>query len=379
MSPQKPKWEGRVNPDIPPQPTFAMPSTRLFADKAARARYWLADPPSLAFPTLQKFWHRLSTGITEYRCAKVIEGPLLVPVGPTALADGDSTGPLVRFARASRESRSPNWSGAAVAAVDSSTLTQIVGSWVEPTARRVGRHTQAQEFRSSIWVGFNGHAAYADASLPQIGSLQRIAFENGQWAASHWAWFEWWANIRGRAVDEDLLPLYLALDVQAGDTVLCSVELIASDPLLHPGATFPHVARMCICVERPASGKTPASKVLVMPFVVYPPEIDAAGNRSAVAGSVANWIAELPTNVQPDTPFLLPQLDGGMSFDHCAAASALEPGAPLIAEHTLGVSKRFHLYNREPHGNPSLARIATCLAPRISEAAFDIQVDGNDA
>ncbi len=379
MSPTTPHYEGRVNPDIPPQPTPAKPSAFLFSVQAERTRYWLPDPPGPGFAALQAFWERLSTNITEYRRARVIQGPLFAPVSTTSLADGDADGYRVRFGRASRESRSPNWSGAAVAAVDSSTLTQVVGSWVEPIARKAGRHTQAQEFRSSIWVGYNGHAAYLDASLPQIGTLQRIAYENNRWHTSHWAWFEWWANTRGRTVDEDLLPIYLDLDVRAGDTVLCRIDLIASDPVHYPIETFPSVARMCICVERAASATHPASKVLVMPFVVYPPEIDTAGNRSEVWGCAANWIAELPTNVQVNAPFLLPQLKDDVTFAHCAAASAFEPGAPLIAEHTLEVSNRFHLYSREPRGNPSLARIATCLAPRTSDTQLSIQVDGNDA
>lgn len=373
-----PTFDGRVNPDLPAQPTPTTPSASLFADRNARTRYWLADPPGPAFPALQAFWLRLSTDITEYRRARVIQGPRLAPVSTTSLPDDDAAGYLVRLGRASRESRSPNWSGVCVAAVDSSTLTQVVGSWVEPIARKAGSHTQAHEFRSSLWVGYNGHAAYLDASLPQIGTLQRIAFENGQWQTSHWAWFEWWANTRGRTADEDLLPFYLDLDVRAGDTVLCRIDLIASDPL-HDPIDIPYVARMCICVERAASAMVPARKVLVMPFVVYPPEIDAAGNRSEVWGCAANWIAELPTNVQADAPFLLPQLTDGVSYAHCAAASAFEPGAPLIAEHTLEVSNRFHLYSREPRGNPSLAKIATCLTPRTSDTQLRIQVDGNDA
>lgn len=328
----------------------------------------------------------MKTGITEYRCASTINGP--DPIGgaiPELLRTAaDADGKKTPLARRSRESRGPNWSGAAVAAVDSCTLTQVVGSWVEPTSHPAGTLGPSRTFRSSLWIGFNGHAAYLDAAMPQIGTLQEIIYVNDHWEPRHWVWFEWWANTQGGAIVQSLLPCYLDLQVQPGDTVLCRVDLVPSDPVACPQATFPHVARMCICVEHPATATSQSSKVLVMPFVVYPSVVD--GVRARVMGSTANWIAELPTNVwQPNDPWLLPRLGTGAAsadpvrFAHCAAASALDPGAPLIAEHTLAVSKRFHMFSGEPRGSPSLARIATSLTPRISDTAFEIQVDGNDA
>lgn len=362
-------WNGLVNANLPPAPSASNPSAALFNNEPARMTYWLPDPPGVEFPTLQDFWEGMSIGITEYRCATKILGPKALVAPP----DETTAGTTVRSGPASRESRSPNWSGASVAAVGGDTFTQIVGSWVEPPFEKAGSYGTTDEFRSSIWIGFNGHAAYLDASLPQIGTMQRIAYENNNWVPSRWVWFEWWANTKGKEAEEYVKPVYLDLNLAEGDTVWCRVDLIASGSV-----DFPYAARMCICVKRAAS----ASKVLIMPFIVYPPK---SGNRwSQAVGSTANWIAELPTNIESGAPFLLPRFgpaagtENRVSFNHCAAAIAPDPGEPLIAERTLEVSKRFHLYSREPRGNPSLTKIATCLVPRTSDTEFSIQVDGND-
>ncbi|MCZ4316779.1 G1 family endopeptidase [Comamonadaceae bacterium G21597-S1] len=376
---------GCVNPDMPPQPTPATPSDTLFLEQAQRRRYWLPDPPGAGFPTLQDFWDRLRSGITEYRRATTITGPdpTGAPIPATVRSAADLNDKPIQLGRRSRVSHSPNWSGASVAAVDSSTLTQIVGRWIEPVSQPSGTLDPARTYRSSLWIGFNGHAAYRDAAMPQIGTLQEIVYANGGWQPRHWVWFEWWADSQGGPIDPSVLPCYLDLPVQPGDTVWCRVDLVPSDPAC-PAATFPHVARLCVCVEHPADAASPASKILVMPFVIYPPVVDAV--RVKVTGSTANWIAELPSNVwNPRNPWLLPRLRTGVASDqpvtfaHCAAASARDPGAPLIAEHTLAVSRRFHMYSGLPRGDASLKPIATCLMPRISDTAFAIQVDGNDA
>lgn len=376
------QWAGRINDDVPPAPTPHAPSEALFADAAARTAYWLPEPPGPGFPALQEFWDRMRTGITEYRKLETIPGPRRQVIGVLALrGDDERVAKLSRFGTASRESRSPNWSGAAVAACGGSTLTQVAGSWVEPRAERSGSHTTVHEFRSSVWIGFNGHAAFRDAALPQIGSLQRIVHESQAWITSHWLWFEWWANIRGGEDNPFLLPVYIRLDVAEGDTVLGRIDLVPGDPVKDK---LPHVARMCLCVERPATGAAPASKVLVMPFIVHPPELAPREGPIRVMGSKANWIAELPTNIREGPAFLLPRLGSaaspgeGVTFAHCVAGSALEPGAPLSSEHALAVSSRFHIINTQPRGDASLARIARSVTPRLSDTAFRIQVDGND-
>lgn len=196
---------------------------------------------------------------------------------------------------------------------------------------------------------------------------------------------EWWANVRGAEPDSWLLPVYIDLDVAAGDTVWCRVDLIPGDPASHPeDVGYPCVARMSVCVGRPASHGAPASKVMVMPFIVYPPELPRVGPIQ-VMGSKANWVAELPTNICDGPAFLLPRFgraaapEPKVTFTDCVAASASDPGAPLLAERTLEVSRRFHMFNNQPSGEASLARIANSLSPRISDTEFSIQVDGSDA
>lgn len=374
-----PSWCGRTNAQLPDPPTSANPSTALFADPVARKLFWLPDPPGADCPGLQAFWTRLSTGITAYRCPETIDGPTRdieflsnPPAGDIRPED------WVRGNGASRQSRSPNWAGATVHAVDGGTLTQVVGGWTEPGLVRSGSYLPEQEFRSSVWIGFNGHAAYYDAALPQIGTMQRIFSDDvGTLQTEHWVWFEWWANTKAVDAAKLLLPVYLNLDVGPGDTVLCSVEIIPGDPAADHEETYPFVARMCVCVEylhKP-------DKVLVMPFIVHPPLVDRHQVRPT--GSTANWIAELPDNVDKAHPFLMPrfvtQADPAdtVTFEHCAAAVAVHAGAPIFGEQTLEVSRRFHMFSKPPERADALEKIATALTPRISDTAFSIQVTGN--
>ena len=387
-TPSIPDW--RLNPPpLPAQPTNSNSSTLLFGDAVSRANYWLPDPPGAGFPELQAFWQRLSTSITEYRKPKQHpNAPHVVYATPAGLlGEGVRSEDWVRGNGASRQSRSPNWSGASVHAVDGGTFTQIVGSWTEPQVATSGTFANTQEFRSSVWIGFNGHGAYDDAALPQIGTMQQITAGSSQ--SKHWVWFEWWANSKVCSHGDDrtaFLPFYLELDVAEGDIVLCNVEILPSDPANDPPDT-PYVARMCICVEHLDTATQSVRKVLVMPFIVRPPPVD--NRRVQPIGSTANWIAELPTNidrnnnVDVNNPFLMPRFGTGpapsnsVTFQNCVAAVAPNPGEPIIAERTLEVSRRINMIGRKHNGAGSVGKIATTLTPRISDTSFSIQVDGN--
>ena len=371
-------WEGRPNPDLPPDPTKSCGSAELFSDPDQRLRYWLPKPPGNDFPALQAFWDRLSAGITEYRMVRAIQGPRLLsqPTGGATVAG------WLRAGGSSRQSHSPNWSGASVRAVRGGTFSQVVGCWTEPEVERCGVHNDGQEFRSSVWLGFNGHASFADAALPQIGTSQQIVYENKsrQWLKEHWVWFEWWANTEEIDVASNIKPVYIELDVEPGDTVLCSVELI-------PGTNAdpsPFVARMCVCVEHLDQSTFPPSmrKVLVMPFIVHPPVMD--GRRVQVSGASANWIVELPHFLEPVTqPFLMPRFNPGrapdntLDFAHCVAARTPLLGQDVDTEVTLGVSRRTSMFGLLTDEDTQVEPVSTTLTPRLSDTGFAIRVDGN--
>jgi len=374
-----------ANPNLPDQPTASTPSADLFNDAGARARYWLPEPPGANLPELQTFWSRLSSGITEYRRAAVRNGPrndrlfLANPLaGPVRFDD------WARLNGTGRQSRSPNWSGTTIRAVDGSVLTQVVGAWQEPDVARSGSFQVSQEFRSSVWIGFNGHAAYYDSALPQIGTMQRIKHTKvAGWKTSHWVWFEWWANTKAVDIATNLLPIYLKLDVQPGDAVLCSVELIPGDSIRDHGCTYPFVARMCVCVEHIDTTVNPSvqKKMLVTPFIVFPPKVD--GYQVRTLGSTANWIAECPFNVDRDNPFLMPQFVSSnlalnpLSFGHCVAAVAPDLGEPILSEKALGVSRRINMFSRQLDAADGLTKIATTQPAGPGNSTFDIEVSGN--
>jgi len=366
----------RINIEVPAQPDGSYTSEQLFADAKARSRYWLPHPPATNCPALRQFWRSLMTGITEYRQVSKIPGPVFLTVGAPALRSYD--GP--RLDGASRHSNSPNWSGASVRAVDCSSLGQIVASWVEPDIGRAGSHTDSDEFRSSVWIGLNGHAAYLDAALPQIGTMQRILKRTpaANWTKEHWVWFEWWAIYKGQIIPASLLPIYINLDVHPGDTVWCSVEWVPGGLV----SSAPVVARMFVCVETTFGGSR--RKTLILPFLYEPPTLDGVQVRPM--GSVANWIAELPTNTDPAKPFLMPEfidttthLNAPVQFEDCAAGVATAPGEPIVSERTLEIARQIDMVTGRYEDRGAIARVATPLWPRTSDSAFQIRVDGNPA
>lgn len=330
------RWAGRTNPNVPTLPS-GKTSDALFADQHWRQQYWFPDPLTLATPELSRFWTSMMSGVTEFRP--------MTPINPPPEDLGLTTSGLRRLGRArktqvqgrSRRSRSPNWSGASIRATASSTYSHVVGSWIEPTVQPAGPHQTQDYFRSSIWIGLNGHASHIDAAMPQIGTMQRIPHSpiDGK---SHWTWFEWWVNVESNSPVRLYLPVYFDLDVEPGDRVYASVELIPGPAVSDP----PVVARMCMCVEHPAVGTSaPTRKVVLMPFLVFPPELDEG--QVTPEGAAASWVAELPTSLNPRRPFLMPRFESPLRFSHCTAACASTVQGPAFAEQNLELASLINL------------------------------------
>lgn len=306
--------------------------------------WWLpTKPDEETLPKLHAFWSAMTTGITGWKTMAVLKSGIPLVVGTSRPSQAMTPMDTGRF------SHSANWSGATARVSGGAQFTQVAGSWVEPKATRVGPQAAnaKREYRSSIWIGLNGHAAYIDAALPQAGTCQQVEWKNGTAAENHWVWFQWWAM--GKSPDDNDLrmPEYIDIGLQPGDRVWFYIEL--QDGVLVPPDP-PQVARVTIVIEAPARSGIAASKTLVMPFLMYPPK-NAEGRQAEVGGTTANWIIELP-RVSKDIKkaggkrFLMPALKNDkqeVRLQHCVAACADVVGGPLLAERTLEVSRRISL------------------------------------
>jgi hypothetical protein len=327
-----------------------------FKESQNKEQLWLPpEPEKSKLPNLHAFWESMADGITGWRVMKPIcENPPDLRISRSLM---QQLMPL----DSGQLSRSPNWSGVSVHAAAGVQFTQVAGCWVEPEAARVGpdRNNMKREFRSSVWIGCNGHAGYLDAALPQAGTCQQIVHRKGAvptaWETRHWVWFQWWAIGKGQDEDDLRMPVYVDVDLQAEDRVWCNIDLINGFPNT---ADPPEVARVTLCVEHNERGDAARSKTLVMPFLMYPPK-NRQSRRAEATGTTANWIVELPriSNELKDCedfegPFLMPQLEGPaeapVTFQHCVAGCADAVGLPVSGERALEVSKRINMIDIEP-------------------------------
>ncbi len=371
---------GCVNPELP-NAGVSLPD--LFGDNASRARYWLPGPPdSAATPNLERFWNQLRSDSTPG--STVFVQVSIDPTGPLTLAIPPGTESVpTGWARdnfVSRQSNSPNWSGAFVAAVGGVVVTQVVGSWTIPVVSRPA--SSVDEFRSSQWVGLDGQSSFDGAALPQIGTTQQIApGANTAPPVNQFVWFEWWANAKSNEQDH-VMPKYIELTndpaipkfmAGPGDEILCCLEIIQATPETLPvplsgqsQEQFPLLARMCI--------KNQTRKRFVMPFLVYPPVV--YGRRAQVRGAAADWIVEVPHQMGAGDQFKLPAFRDPFIFGDCVAAVATDHAAPTQGERTLVVSKRINMIGlRRNVGRVDV--IAKAVNPRINDVSFKVQVDGN--
>jgi hypothetical protein len=179
-----------------------------------------------------------------------------------------------RFAGSGHQETSLNWSGTAVEAEIEAggSFAQIYGQWQLPAASLPANADPQEQYRCSIWIGLDGHAA-TSMSMPQVGTTVSICV--GDAAPTYEAWFQWWA--RGY----NILPVPITgVALREQDLIACSIEVRDAT---HVGISITNLTLN----EGPpllvVAAPSPGSKTL------------------SVEGLSAEWIAERPTDLNDST------------------------------------------------------------------------------
>lgn len=228
--------------------------------------------------------------------------------------------PPERLARAaqnvtarSRQQSSLNWSGASLLAHDGRVFTDVMAKWKVPEPKVPNGGSMTDQYKSSCWVGLDGQRAYADSTLPQIGteqSINKVSPTSGKAAA---VWVQWWP------LQDQIIP---TLPVTFGDTVYCWLTAMS------------YTRVRCIIRVNSAGSSVLKRFCVDAPTYQYdlPPEIP---HPAKISGATAQWITEAPTNITTGLIFPLPNYTI-VEFEHCYALSADGPLAPYQVEPLIG-------------------------------------------
>lgn len=332
-----PAW-GRINCILP------RPGEDPFADAESRRRFWLPEPPVDRGWRLRAFFDHVYR--PRYAAYLQVQVPSFAMVPPTT---GLTTpGPLLGID--TRSEKSENWSGAYVAATEGGMFSLVVGQWQEPAPALPTAEEQdydpARVCRGSVWIGLDGQRAYADSTLPQIGT----AHERQGGGFVHEAWFQWWTPL----AEEDPLaqprPI-TSLPIQAGDRITCALWIPPPDPLIAPDPNDPagRARAGCFMVRERAG-----IAEFVMPFEIFAPSLTVAPRPPVypkVTGATAQWIVERPKEIPVDQdegrhrPVLLPDY-GEVTFSDCLAGLAEAPGALWFDTRQPETGRFIAMYNR---------------------------------
>jgi hypothetical protein len=207
------------------------------------------------------------------------------------------TGRPIISRRAHFES-SRNWSGLYLQSRPGRHFVAVNGAWRVPTpnipsVEPIGPDPAlpyAVQYRSSTWVGLNGHRVYPHVSMPQSGTRQYVSALDGEVRRDIAAWWQWWSkDYVTPEVEITNMP------VQVGDHMLVSLRAVSPDEVI-------------FIVKNQSTG-------LLANFLVQAPA------NSEPLGSTAEWIVERPTWPESLWPHRMPHLTD-VDFTHCHARSA---------------------------------------------------------
>ena len=93
---------------------------------------------------------------------------------------------------------SPNWSGAYVVPSHGRRFNRIAASWrvpkVNPPKPADGGDPVPGDYRSSTWIGLDGHRRYTNG-MPQMGTAHFVKVaDDGCVTRDYHLWWQWWAR-----------------------------------------------------------------------------------------------------------------------------------------------------------------------------------------
>lgn len=315
------------------------------------AKYGLPSrPPEAAEPDAFAFWLRMLS--KPLRIIQPTFAPILPPLPALAsLAPSATPQPSSRprFTSRARIENSRNWCGAYLQATPGSRFSEISGTWRVPAPRlpRVEPLGPEQnvpfrdEYRSSAWLGFDGHRSYPGVAMPQCGTHQFVKRDGRLLKTSVGAWWQWWRYDQVTPVNE-----ISNLQVDVGDEVSVQLTAVAHDEV--------HFVM-----------KNLTTGVLVAFLVQAPP-------KSRPIGLTAEWVVERPSWPGSIWPHKLPRLTETF-FSNCYARSGSTPfGSQTL--HRLERARLIHLQQRfaapyrSAHSLISERNSATSLRVSFAEA-----------
>lgn len=291
-------------------------------------------PPSDAEPEQFAFWARLLSGELKF---VLPEFKVMLPEDTqfsvrSLTAGGAGAGPRAIFSGRAHMENSQNWSGLYLKSAPGRRFVKVSGAWEVPTPSIPSVIPRGPDpttpfhniYRSSIWVGLDGHRTYPHVSMPQAGTRQYVSMVNGQEVVEIAAWWQWWSM--DGFTPEVQIP---NMPVKAGDEMLVSLTVVSDDEVLFyvKNQTTKHATR----------------------FLVQAP----AGSEPI--GSTAEWIVERPTWPGSEWPHRMPKLDD-VVFSHCHAVSSVSPIAPGMT-HRLEHARKIRMY--EAFENPYRSAIVS--------------------
>ena len=273
------------------------------------ARYGIPPKPDpVRQPRLTRFWAEMYS-------------PPLVFIGPSFLP-----GPPIQ-PRISSEA-SLNWSGAYITPRNGQQFTEVHATWEIPLVAAPAGMPGSADYRSSIWIGFDGQRQYFDSSLPQLGTGQFVNPAAPAPPPFH-TWCQWWL----RNNPQTYIPAVLNLGVAPGQRVMASL-LVLNETRVHG------------IIENRTTGK-------ILPFYMDAPTDTSSGMQPKVSGATAEWVVERPADEITGELYELPNYDTA-HFTNCFALSAEMPvgGVPGPGrEQTLDGARLIRMYKIER--NPS--------------------------
>jgi hypothetical protein len=226
----------------------------------------------------------------------------VMPRLPTVAFSTGGGGPATASSRPAFAGRghietSRNWSGLYLQTAPSERFTSIYGAWRVP-APRIPQISPIDpgpadpfhnEYRSSIWVGLDGHRVYPQVTMPQIGTWQYIKPTAGHNEVDLAAWWQWWTR-------DEITPTvrFANFPIAVGDHILASVVVVSADEVVFYIKNQTTGLFAWVLVQAPA--------------------------RSEPLGSTAEWVVERPTWPFSIWPSRMPDL-GIVDFSQCFALS----------------------------------------------------------
>jgi hypothetical protein len=279
-------------------------------------------PDDQEFPSKAKFWDEMFTPLPTF-----VRAELSLLAAPLRISE------QLRMTITGRREASLNWSGAYITPHGGQQFTEVWGRWDIPGVSAPAGTLGTPEFRSSIWIGFDGQRRYLDSSLPQVGTAQ---FLNAPGEAPFSLWWQWWL----RGDPSSFEPVILSTNAMNGHRILAYLKVTDAT----------HVD---FFIENRTTNQ--AFQV----FNVDSPTDPDTNIQVQVSGATAEWIVERPSDSGGE-PYELPDFTD-VVFRNCFGISAHLPpgGVPGSGrEQTLDGARLISMYKveRNPSRRVTIAR-----------------------